>query len=297
MYSHEILTPPRDNVQGEQPSMNTWRDYRELKRGEAHTVTGDVRILEDLYSPQLHNRREVLVYLPPSYTMSDRRYPVIYMHDGQNLFDDAASFAGEWGVDETMDGLSREGIEAIIVGLPNLGDARLNEYSPFVDRRHGGGLGDAYVDFIVDTVKPIVDSAFRTWPDRVHTGIFGSSMGGLISLYAYFQRPGVFGMVGAMSPAFWFAGGAIIPFIRSRPPVFGRIYLDMGEKEPASAHGWWRFPLLSRLGKNHCQRVAHLLMKKGCDEEHLRLVVDPDGEHNEASWRRRLPDALRFLLG
>jgi len=298
MYSYEIIPPPpRDILLGEKLPVAYWRNYREVKQGMAHTVTGDVWVLSDLYSPQLHNRREILVYLPPTYAASERRYPVIYMHDGQNLFDDMTSFAGEWGVDETLDDLSREGIEAIVVGIPNLGgDERLKEYSPFVDRRYGGGLGDAYVDFIVDTLKPLIDGAFRTRAEREHTGIFGSSMGGLISLYAFFHRSDTFGFVGAMSPAFWFAGGAIIPYIRSQRAVLGRVYLDMGEKEPPSAHRWWRFPLLSHLGKDHCQRVAHLLARKGCDEEHLRLVIDPDGEHNEAAWRRRLPDALHFLL-
>ncbi len=298
MYSYEIIAPPpRDILLGEKLSVAYWRDYRELKRGMAHTVTGDVQVLNELYSPQLHNRREILVYLPPSYATSDQRYPVVYMHDGQNLFDDSTSFAGEWGVDETLDALSQEGIEAIVVGIPNLGNERVKEYSPFVDRRHGGGLGDLYVDFIADTLKPVIDSAFRTQPERAHTGIFGSSMGGLISLYAYFQRPETFGFVGAMSPSFWFAGAAILPYIRNARPNPGRIYLDIGEKELPSSRRWWEIPLLDSLRQNHCQRVASLLERKGCGAEDLRFVVDPAGEHNEAAWRRRLPDALRFLLG
>ncbi|MBI3958605.1 MAG: alpha/beta hydrolase [Chloroflexi bacterium] len=298
MYSYEIIAPPpRDILLGEKQPVARWREYRELKQGIAHTVTGDVRALNELYSPQLHNRREILVYLPPSYAAGKRRYPVIYMHDGQNLFDDVTSFAGEWGVDETLDDLSREGIEAIGVGIPNLGQERLKEYSPFVDRRHGGGMGDAYVDFIADTLKPLIDSTFRTRPDRAHTGIFGSSMGGLISFYAFFHRPQTFGFVGAMSPAFWFAGGAILPYIRGARPNPGRVYLDVGEKESPSARRWWQIPLLRSLRKGHCKRVASLLEHKGCDEEHLHFLVDPVGEHNEAAWRRRLPDALRFLLG
>jgi len=297
MYSYEIIAPPpRDILLGEKQPAAQWRGYAELKQGMAHTATGDVRVLNELYSPQLHNRREILVYLPPSYAANDRRYPVIYMHDGQNLFDDSTSFAGEWGVDETLDGLSQEGIEAIVVGIPNLGTERLKEYSPFVDRRHGGGLGDLYVDFLADTLKPLIDSRFRTRTARTHTGIFGSSMGGLISLYAFFQRPETFGFVGAMSPSFWFAGGAILPYIRTARPNAGRIYLDVGEKESPAARRWWQLPLLRSLQKGHCERVVSLLERKGRDEETLRFVVDAQGEHNEASWRRRLPDALRFLL-
>jgi predicted alpha/beta superfamily hydrolase len=298
MYSYEIVAPPpRDILLGEKLPVAYWSDYRELKQGVAHTVSGDVRVLNELYSPQLHNRREILVCLPPSYATSERRYPVVYMHDGQNLFDANTSFAGEWGVDETLDELSREGIEAIVVGIPNLGTERAKEYSPFVDRRHGGGLGDLYVDFIADTLKHLIDSTFRTRPERAHTGIFGSSMGGLISLYAYFQRPETFGFVGAMSPSFWFAGGAILPYIRNAQPNPGRIYLDVGEKESPSARRWWQIPLLDSLRQSHCQRVVSLLERKGCGEESLRFVVDPAGEHNEAAWRRRLPHALRFLLG
>lgn len=299
MYSYEIIAPPpRDILLGEKLPVAYWSDYRELKRGVGHTVTGDVRILSELYSPQLHKRREILVYLPPSYPAANRRYPVVYMHDGQNLFDDSTSFAGEWGVDETLDDLSQEGIEAIVVGIPNLGSERAKEYSPFVDRRHGGGLGDLYVDFIADTVKPLIDSTFRTRTARTHTAILGSSMGGLISLYAFYKRPETFGLVGAMSPSFWFAGGAILSYIRGARPNPGRVYLDVGEKEsPSAARRWWQIPLLDHLRKNDCAKVVSLLGRKGCDEEHLRFVVDPVGEHNEAAWRRRLPDALRFLLG
>jgi len=299
MHSYEVIDPPpQDILRGEIHSAGYWRDYRELKRGIFHTVSGEVRLLNEIYSPQLHNRREILVYLPPSYASGNHYYPVIYMHDGQNLFDEATSFAGEWGVDETLNALSQEGIEAIVVGIPNLGVERTKEYSPFVDRRHGGGLGDLYVDFIADTLKPLIDSAFRTRPERETTGIFGSSMGGLISLYAFFYSPQTFGFVGAMSPSFWFAGGAILPYIRSARPNPGRVYLDMGEKEqPAAARRWWQIPLLDHLRKNDCEKVVSLLGRKGCDEEHLRFVVDPTGEHNEAAWRRRLPDALRFLLG
>ena len=298
MYGYEIIAPPpRDILLGEKLPAAQWSEYRELKRGMDHTVTGDVRILSELYSPQLHNRREILVYLPPSYALGDRCYPVLYMQDGQNLFDASTSFAGEWGVDETLDALSQEGIEAIVVGIPNLGSERMKEYSPFVDRRHGGGLGDLYVDFIADTLKPVIDSTFRTRSARTHTGIFGSSMGGLISLYAFFQRPETFGFVGAMSPSFWFAGGAILPYIRNARPNPGRIYLDVGEMESPSARRWWQIPLLDSLRKGHCAQVASLLEHKGCNEEHLRFVVDPAGEHNEAAWRRRLPDGLRFLLG
>src|SRR5690606_842207 len=195
-----------------------WQDYP----AQQHTISGTVKVLADLLSPQLGNRRDLLVYLPRSYAASDQHYPVLYMHDGQNLFDAYTSFAGEWQVDETMQQLERDGIEWIVVGIPNAGEDRLAEYSPFPDPKHGSGRGDLYLDFVVDTVKARIDADFRTLPGRDHTGIMGSSLGGLISLYGFFSRPDVFGFAGAMSPAFWYGGRAIFPYILKQSYVPGK---------------------------------------------------------------------------
>ena len=201
---------------------NSWHAYAAHPWG--HTVVGDVRTLDSIYSPELRNQRKLYVYLPPSYAQSDRHYPVIYMQDGQNLFDQALSYAGEWQVDETMEALSREGIEAIVVGVPNAGVRRIDEYSPFKDQRlRKGGRGDWYVAFLANTVKPLIDRDFRTLPEREHTGVLGSSMGGLISLYALFCRPEVFGFAGAMSPSLWFAHEAIFPYVQQADARPGRI--------------------------------------------------------------------------
>ena len=273
--------------------------YEEWNQGGDHTVFGTVRVLPELYSPQLDNRRPVFVYLPPGYREEDRRYPVIYMHDGQNLFDAATSYAGEWRVDETLEKLAAEGIEAIVVGLPNMGADRLNEYSPFVDRRmKQGGKGNAYVDFIADTVKPLIDYVFRTLPERAHTGILGSSMGGLISLAAFFQRPETFGLAGVMSPAFWFADEAIRGFVRQAPFSPGRIYMDVGTAEMAPPKGVYKFfPFLRRYYRTASQRMNRELIRKGYfPNQTLLYIEEKDGAHNEAAWARRLPGALRFLL-
>jgi predicted alpha/beta superfamily hydrolase len=229
-----------------------------------------------VWSPQLGNYRDLLVYLPPSYFVSERRYPVIYMQDGQNLFDVATSFAGvEWGVDDTLQALSAEGLEAIVVGIPNSGEQRLNEYTPPANP-WWQGTGDQYVAFLVDSVKPLIDHDFRTMPERTHTGIFGSSLGALISLYAFFARPDVFGFVGAMSPALWVGRGLILRQARESPVVPGRIYLDNGAHESSA------------------QSLADLLEAKGYAD--FKYVLDEDGRHTEADWARRLPAALRFLL-
>ncbi len=258
-----------------------WVNYVENR--ELHTITGEVRLKERVYSPQLNNHRDILVYLPPSYAESSRRYPVIYMHDGQNLFDDATSFAGEWGVDEALHDLSQEGLEAIVVGIPNLGRQRVREYNPFDNRKFGTGRGDLYLRFIVETLKPDIDRSFRTLPDRAHTGIVGSSMGGLISLYAFFRYSTVFGFAGALSPAFWIAAQEMTDLIEQAAYLPGKIYLDMGHHEMTRKTGY--LPIVPRM--------AARLKEKGFE---LRYVEDEHGRHTEADWRRRLPDALRFLL-
>src|SRR5688500_9831438 len=166
-----------------------WHPYPGDAPGE-HTVVGTVLVLRDVESVELGNARDLFVYLPPSHYASDRRYPVVYMHDGQNLFDQATSFGAEWEVDQTLEAASSEGLECIVVGIPNAGKSRLDEYSPWCDPRHkSGGRGEAYLDWIVQTVKPRIDADFRTRPERGTTGIAGSSMGALISLYAFFRRP------------------------------------------------------------------------------------------------------------
>jgi predicted alpha/beta superfamily hydrolase len=198
-------------------------------------------------------------------------------------------------VDETMQSLESEGIEAIIVGIPNMGYERLNEYSPFKHRRMGGGRGEIYLDFIVQTVKPLIDTSFLTLPQREHTGMIGSSMGGLISLYGYFRHPQIFGFVGAMSPALWFAQKAIYPYVAAAPFTPGKIYLDAGTEE---AHGRQFFP--SRFSwsvDGDARQMRDLLIEKGYHEGEDLLYVEEEGApHHESAWSRRLPDALRWLL-
>jgi predicted alpha/beta superfamily hydrolase len=256
--------------------LNNWPPYAKYFTGAQHAIQGTVLVQPQAWSPQLGNYRDLLIYLPPSYLVSERRYPVIYMQDGQNLFDAATSFAGvEWGVDDTLQVLSAEGIEAIVVGVPNSGERRLNEYTSPVNSWWRGS-GDHYAAFLIDTVKPLIDRDFRTIAARSHTGIFGSSLGALISLYAFFTRSDVFGFVGAMSPSLWVGRGLILDQVRASPVVPGRLYLDNGTHEPSA------------------QRLANLLRDKGYAD--FKYVVDEDGRHTEADWARRLPAALRYLL-
>lgn len=245
---------------------------------------GTLEVIHDVYSPELGNRRDVLVYTPAAYRRSHRPYPVIYMHDGQNLFDPTTSFAGEWGVDRAMAEAGPGGAQAIVVAIPNMGVDRMKEYSPFADARHGGGGADAYVDFVLDTLKPMIDDRYRTLTDRGATGIVGSSLGGLVSLYAFFRAPGRFGFAGIMSPALWFADRSIFPFVEQARAVPGRVYLDVGTKEGEGTLA-------------NARALRDLLERKAYRRERtLKWVEDADGMHNEAAWGRRLRGALPFLL-
>ncbi len=208
----------------------------------------------------------------------------MYMHDGQNLFDPRTSYAEPWRLDRVMDRASARSIEAIIVAIPNMGIDRINEYSPYVDAKAGGGRGDDYLEWIIGTVKPLVDAEFRTRTGRPCTGILGSSMGGLISLYAYLRHPSVFGFAGALSPSLWFAGRSIFSTLAASKHVPGRIYLDIGGREGKAA-------------LDDARRMRDALIAKGYVlGRELRWTEDPLGRHSEVDWGRRLGDAVPFLL-
>ncbi len=241
-------------------------------------MVGNVKILPRVTVAQWESERDVLIYLPPSYETSDRRYPVLYMQDGQNLFDHATAFNGQdWHVDETMERLSGDGYEAIIVGVNHGGAQRLIEYNPFPGR--WGARGQDYVAFLCEQLKPFIDSQFRTLPEHDATGILGSSMGALISLYAFFSRPDVFGLCGAMSPSLFVGGGAIVKYVREAPFNLGKIYVDNGTRE-------------------HSARQLYVaLHTRGYRiRTDLKYVTEFSGTHTESAWARRLPGAMRFLL-
>ena len=235
-----------------------------------------------LRSPELHNYRDLIVALPPSYDTTDNSYPVVYMHDGQNLFDPATSYAGAWGLVPVLEELAPRGVEAIVVGIANARSFRRFEYSPFRDPEHGGGEGDAYLEFVTERVRPLIEERFRAARDPGRTVIAGSSMGGLISLYALFRRPDVFGAAGAFSPSSWFAKDALLGSVT--PPADGaRAYLDVGEAEPPR--------MLESV-----RRLRDRLRECGWNERALRYREDPDGIHHESAWGLRFREALPFLL-
>ncbi len=240
-----------------------------------------VQVLKPLAMPGLDRSRTLRIYLPPSYASAQRRYPVIYMHDGQNLFDDATAYAGEWGVDESMDALARTyEFEAIVIGIDNGGDKRMNELSPWTNAQYGAAEGKQYLAFVVDVVKPFVDENYRTQPGRETTAIFGSSMGGLASHYAIHERPDVFGKAGVFSPSYWYAP-LVSQYTRDRPvPAGTPLYLYAGLKEGAQM-------------SDGASQMDELLRAQKQD---VILSVVAEAEHNEAAWRAEFPKAVIWLF-
>ena len=277
--------------------MTGWRPYSEV-HGSDGTVSGRVVVWPYLAGNSSIPGREIVAYLPPALADGDggqgdgRRFPVLYFHDGQNVFDERTSFVGEWHVDETLEQLAGEGFEAIAVAVPNDGDARMDEYNPWRERNpwnpargEMGGKGDAYLEWLVGTVKPLIDRSFPTRSEREATGVVGSSMGGLISLYALVAYPAVFGLAGVMSPSLRWNDYGMIRLVEEAPLPPSRIHLDMGGRE-------WRGML------RDARRLREALVMRGWREGHdLHYVEERHAAHRESAWARRLPDALRFLLG
>jgi predicted alpha/beta superfamily hydrolase len=255
-------------------------------------VVGDLRVLAGVASPQLGGTRELYALLPPSHdAATGPRYPILVLHDAQNLFDASVGHVGEWEVDETMALLAGEGIEAIVVGVPNNGEARGSEYTPWPHPEWGGGNADAYLDFLVDTVLPLVRASFRALAGPDTTTIGGSSLGGLVSLYALLSRPDAFGRALVMSPALWWSAEEMFDYARERATGRGRIWLDTGDAEAEEGQ-----PELARRYVEGVERMRAILLERGYDDASLRTLVEPGGTHREAAWARRLPEALRFLL-
>jgi isoamylase len=262
------------------------RRLRRLLRSRSQS--GTLHTLPDFQSPELGNARDVYVYLPPDYDDEVRRYPVIYMHDGQNLFDTGTAFGRPWHAEEAVIAAARLGRPAIVVGVANAGADRIAEYSPFPDERHGGGRADAYLDFLVDTLKPVIDQTYRTLREPANTGIAGSSMGGLVSLYAAFTRAHTFGFAAVLSPSLWFAHLAIFDVVRRALATMGesrpRIYLDSGAREGERT-------------LDHARALRNLLIEGGYREGvDLRWAEDVKGAHEEGAWGRRFRKALPALL-
>jgi len=250
----------------------------------ASTAQANVHVLPPLAMPQLGRERTIRVYLPPGYEHSRKRYPVLYMHDGQNLFDAATSFLGEWGVDETLNDLAKsKNLQLIVVGIDNGGAMRNTELNAWDNPDHKKGEGHEYMQFIVETVKPYIDAHYRTQRDRDHTAIMGSSLGGLISHYAICEYPNVFGKAGIFSPAYWYAPAVADYTAAHRLPAKTRIYFYVGGKEDEHMVG-------------NMQDIVTLMREHGLAERNVSVHIEPQAQHNEAAWRAEFPRAVEWLF-
>lgn len=257
--------------------------------------------------PKLSRMRKIRVYLPSDYAKGERRYPVLYMHDGQNLFHRKDASYGEiWDVHTAIDRLFERAPDhgVIVVGIDNGGESRLDEYAPWkcppLGRRLGGdaypegfgGEGEAYGDFVVHNLKPLIDSMYRTKPDRGSTGVMGSSMGGYISIYLGAKYPHVFSMIGALSPSVGVEKEKLIAFIRAMGHVCPmKWYLDCGTNEHNNRRKW----VFNRKYVEDAREVAKTL-RQGGPEAAVRFIVDEGAIHNEREWARRFPGALEWLF-
>ncbi len=244
---------------------------------------GKVTLVPKFASPQLGNERSLRIYLPPSYEENKaKRYPVLYMHDGQNLFDaKTAAFGMEWMIDENVNRLVATGQmdEVIVVGIDNSPE-RVSEYTPCCDPKYGGGKVESYHRFVVDTVKPYIDNTLRTLPGKETTAIMGSSLGALASLYIGQHSPDVFSRIGAMSSSFWWNNKEAINKPAQRAAL--RVYLDAGALND---------------DLDLSTAVHDIMLKQGYrDGEDVLFYGDPAGTHNEKSWAARVARPLTWFF-
>lgn len=262
----------------------SWED---LGSGSKSTAASNVQILNNSFEiPQLNRTRKIWLYLPPDYLTSTKTYPVLYMQDGQNLFDSNTSFSGEWQVDETLNSLFEKGdYGAIVVGIDNGGGERLNEYSPWVNLDYGGGDGDAYMDFMANTLKPYIDENYRTRPEPSMNALIGSSMGAIISTYGACEYPNAFQKVGSFSPAYWFALSNFNNYINANNLALQnhRMYFVAGTNESLT--------MVSNVNSVRDNLIKNNLMKESAFSK-----FDTYGTHSESYWKGEFAAAYKWLF-
>ena len=230
-----------------------------------------------LESQQLSGQRKIWIWLPKDYASTKKRYPVLYMHDAQTLFDAKTSFAGEWNVDETLEQLDAQ---VIVVGIEHGNDRRIDELTPFAHEKYNGGKADAYLDFLVSSLKPEIDKLYRTKTNAKNTAIMGSSLGGLVSFYAVLKYPGVFGKAGVFSPSFWFSEEIYAYADKSGSLKGKRFFFLCGNREDDKM-------------VPDMLRMVSKISDKGA--ETTEKIIDA-GEHNESLWRSNFAKAFKWLF-
>jgi predicted alpha/beta superfamily hydrolase len=249
---------------------------------EEKKLSDNVYIIDKaFYMPQLQRSRRIWLYLPPEYRTSRQHYPVLYMQDGQNLFEDWSAFGEEWGIDETLNAVKSK---CILVGIDNAMDRRLNEYALHDHERYGKGEGASYLSFLVNTLKPYIDETYRTLSGREHTFIAGSSLGALISFYAMLHFPGTFGAAGIFSPAFWIA-----------PDLERETQSTAGQNSsiPQRYYFYWGKKESAEMASNATIITGLLKTYEHCT---LKTVVNEKGTHSETEWRAAFPRFYKWLM-
>ncbi len=262
-------------------------NWADLGSSSTSTAAANVKIMSSNFDmPQLNRTRKIWIYLPPAYETSGIAYPVLYMHDGQNLFDNQTSFAGEWKVDEALNSLATQGKKVpIVIGIENGGNYRIGEYTPWLNPDYGGGDGEKYLQFIVETLKPYVDQHYRTLPDRENTGIMGSSLGGLISHFGALKYQSVFGKAGIFSPSYWFSD-TVWKFTHDAGKQNDmRIYQLCGTDESSEVDV-----------PGDMYRMNDSLVKLGFAQENISNKVVDGGQHNEKLWSEAFSEAYQWLF-
>lgn len=233
-------------------------------------------------SPELSTTKKIWVYLPENYATSAQKYPVIYMHDAQNLFDTKSSYVGEWNIDETLDSLKAK---VIVIGIEHGGEKRIDELTPFKHQKYGGGQANAYIDFIVNTLKPKVDASYRTKTNAKNTAMIGSSLGGLASFYAAIKYPEVFGKIGCFSPSFWFGREDMNKLLDKTENFETKVYFLCGDNEGDA-------DVITDM-----ENIEKWVNTKRCVCKKLnKKVIVKGGQHNEKLWRESFKKAYLWLF-
>jgi predicted alpha/beta superfamily hydrolase len=267
----------------------TFRRLLRLENRRTAIRPGRIERIHGFESKILGNTRELTIYLPPGYDeREDRRYPVLYVQDGQNLFDaDRAYIPGQhWRLHEAADAAigDRTASPMIIVGIDHAGIGRMDEYTPAKDQKHkGGGRAADYARMLVEELKPMIDERYRTLADPANTAVGGSSLGGLFSLHAAFTRRDVFGRAAAISPSVWWANRAILETVDAYDGEAPRLWVDIGGREGMEA-------------LRDARDLRDRIQSKGWSDETFHYYEDRRADHSERAWARRVRLVLEFLF-
>ena len=231
-------------------------------------------------APQLQIQKKIWVYLPINYATSSKKFPVIYLHDAQNLFDAKTSYSGEWKIDETLDSLKAE---VIVIGIEHGNEKRIDELTPYKNEKYGGGTADLYLDFIVSNLKPHIDATFRTKTGKMNTVIGGSSLGGLVSYYAVLKYPKIFGKAMVFSPAFWI-NPQLYLLTEKTKSLKSKLYFMCGDAENENM-------------VTDMEKMIDLVNKTRCSCLHLtKSNIVANGKHNENLWAKEFANAYLWLF-